>query len=374
MSLIGHNHPPFETIADLPEDLPKMHFFKNDIQAFRKAIVDKPLDVRGAFFSAILAMYEYMEPIPADDHMAMLRVGIHNTKLWRRVKAELISHGLVQVTPGGRLTNHRFEAEITSYVVEFKNRREAALERERKAKVARATKGDKPATNPLATELQPRSNPVANEFQGGNNSFETAQKPSFDVKKDNNFNGDHTTRRPQPAPQDDHESRIRARVLELEREKEKKEKKEYSPPDRPPEYPAGGHPPRGGVPGLNEATSVVVEQLAQWLSPFAPDVTTAMRMVGEWVKQYGPEAVRDGYADYKAEISERRMRVPTAKGLLSFIKQSELNLRRRAPPPRGRGGNSGTYRPSREDLAEAVEAIENASNPSIIDVSFKQVN
>lgn len=236
--MIGHNHPPIETAADLPDGMPKMHFFKCDIQAFRKAIIDKPLDIRGAYSSVLLAMYEHMEPLPADDHMAMLRTGIHDARLWRRVKAELIRLGLVQVRASGRLTNARFEEEITAYVVEFRNRQKAAIEREQKARVARASKPPKTAQN---KKIAP-SYGVANAQLDDSYGLAKPQlEPSYGIanrqlnvsndKKVNEINERYTTVVPEPSPQGDHKSRIRARDLELELESRgKKEEDTPLPP------------------------------------------------------------------------------------------------------------------------------------------------
>lgn len=375
MSMIGHNRPPFEDHSDLPQELPKMHFFKCDITALRKAIIDKPLDVRGAFVSVLLALYEHMEPLPADDHMAMLRTGIHNTKLWRRVKADLIKLELIQVTPNGRLTNARFQDEIAAYVSEFKNRQKAALEREEKARLARATriqkpvtKADKLARNSLATQLQPPCNPVASEFLGPTNSIENVQKNASDAKKINEINGAATTSVAQPSPQGDHETRIRARVLELELDNRKEEREEYSPPAIPPVYPrAGGLASDDDIPGLNGATSVIVKQLATWLSPFAPDFKTASRMVGEWVKQYSPDAVRDGFADYSASMVDGGVRTPSAKSILGFIRTAHDGRKKpSASSGQGRSGNhrQGTYKPAYGSFA--AEAMKPRTVPQEI--------
>ena len=209
---IGHNRPPFESADDLPNGLPKMYYSRMQLQAWRKVIMDKPLDIRGALFSAVLAMYEYMEPLPADDHMAMLRVGIHNTKLWRRVKGEMIALGLLTTTASGRLTNQIFEDEISAYVVEFRNRQSAALEREKKARGARATGAGKPPTNSVATRLQTSCYAGMPALPASYKSVENDLKTGSDGKLYNEINGSATTVVPERIPQDDHEVSVRARV------------------------------------------------------------------------------------------------------------------------------------------------------------------
>ena len=78
---IGHNGPPadeidysnpnwlksFEVRANLPPDLPTMHFFKCDIKALYNALLQMPMEQRGFYMTALLAMYDRMEPLPADD-------------------------------------------------------------------------------------------------------------------------------------------------------------------------------------------------------------------------------------------------------------------------------------------------------------------
>ena len=153
MSMYGHNGPPvYEKASELPPDLPKMHYFKCDTAALRKALFDKPLDVRGAFISATIAMYEHMEPLPADDAMAQLRLGIKDVRTYRKVKAIMLDLGLLYKLPSGRLSNKRFEEEISEYVVEFRNRREAALAREQKHRVARDTRKNRQGIDGESTE------------------------------------------------------------------------------------------------------------------------------------------------------------------------------------------------------------------------------
>lgn len=221
--MIGHNNPPIETAADLPDGMPKMHFFKCDIAALRKATIDKPLDIRGAYLAVLLAMYEHMEPLPADDHMAMMRTGIRDARVWRRVKGELIKLGLVQVRASGRLTNSRFEEEITSYVVEFRNRQKAAIEREQKARVARTTKAPKAAQNEKigssSAVVSPQlaaSYAVASPQLQPSSALTNSELSRSNGKNPNEINGASTTTVPEPSPRANHESRIRARDLEIE--------------------------------------------------------------------------------------------------------------------------------------------------------------
>jgi hypothetical protein len=191
-----------------------------------------------------------------------------------------------------------------------------------------------------------------------------------DYKKINEINETATRIVAQPSPRGDHESRIRARVLELELDKTKKEKKEYGPPETPPAYPrAGGHDD-DDIPGLNGGTSVIVKQMATWLSPFTPDYKTSRTMIGNWVKQYGADAVRDGFADYCASMADDRVRVPTVKAVLGFIKTAYENRGRGRPRAlQNRGGREGTYKPAYGSFAAEATKTRTTQQEIIIDVT-----
>lgn len=224
--LIGHNNPPIETAADLPSGMPKMHYFKCDIAAARKATFDKPLDVRGAFWSAMLAMYEYMEPLPADDSMAQMRLGIKDVRTYRAVKKIMLNLGMLYQLPSGRLSNQRFEDEIAAYVTEFRNRQEAAKIREEKARVARGTRGNRPGIDRESTSNRPRI-----DLKSPANRPPIEDRLNVDLSKKTNENkGDATTIVPEHTPQTDHEAPLRARVLELELDSKGKKEREYAPP------------------------------------------------------------------------------------------------------------------------------------------------
>lgn len=204
--LIGHNRPPFESAADLPEDIPKLHYFKLDIQALRKAIFDKPLEQRGAFISVLLAMYEFMEPLPADDNVARMRCGIMDIRVYRRVKRELVDLGLAHLTLSGRLSNRRFEDEIAAYVTDFVTRQRAAKE----SKVAPAQRKPSEA---LGAEIRASYTPTSGEPKGVAKP-ELSMELNHDLsEKTSNFNGGTAA-----------SDVLRARVLELELELEREKR------------------------------------------------------------------------------------------------------------------------------------------------------
>lgn len=130
----GHNSlapMTFDSAADLPRDIPRMHYFKCDIDALWDVLVEMTLEMGGFYMRSILAMYKHMEGLPADDEVARMRLGGMDIRTYRRLKAVLLARPKCLVEkPSGRISNGRFEEEIISYVTEFKKRREAAIERE----------------------------------------------------------------------------------------------------------------------------------------------------------------------------------------------------------------------------------------------------
>ena len=132
---VGHNGGP--VLFD-HESIERMHFFKLDIEACLKALRKMPLEKCGFYMKALITMYAEMGGLPADDRMAAMAMGNVDIRTYKRLKNELLAEGLF-VDRGSCITNARVEAEITAYVREIRRRRDAALEREEKKRVANAT-------------------------------------------------------------------------------------------------------------------------------------------------------------------------------------------------------------------------------------------
>lgn len=373
--MIGHNNPPIETAADLPDGMPKMHFFKCDIAALRKATIDKPLDIRGAYLAVLLAMYEHMEPLPADDHMAMMRTGIRDARVWRRVKGELIKLGLVQVRASGRLTNSRFEEEITSYVVEFRNRQKAAIEREQKARVARTTKAPKAAQNEKigssSAVVSPQlaaSYAVASPQLQPSSALTNSELSRSNGKNPNEINGASTTTVPEPSPRANHESRIRARDLEIELDS--RGRKEDTP-----------LPPKGGGAGY-------------WGNALNPNLDYGVEVAGDG----SIKLVNGSYQRWLEEFGGDQKSLDLALGTISIQRNSREGLRKQverqlsrialqrrdsdrryhqskteriAAQPTSKGRH-GTRRTSGAEFLEAAQRIEAGDEP--IEADFKVIN
>lgn len=207
---VGHNgYFSFEQRSDLPPDLPKLHYFKCYHQDLLDDLLKMPLEERGFYITALLTMYKEMEALPADDKMASLTMGgAMDIRQYRRMKQKLIERGLMYIRPSGRVSNRRFEAEICEYVTEFKNRREAAIEREAKKRLAPVAERSFGGLPPEVRQKSGRSPGEVREKSPG-----SPAEVHGDFSKNINKNNEATTtRHTTSGPQADHETPPRARV------------------------------------------------------------------------------------------------------------------------------------------------------------------
>lgn len=85
---------------------------------------------------------------------------------------------------------------------------------------------------------------------------------------------------------------------------------------------AGGQKP-DEIEGLNGSTAEIVAGVAKILNVHAPDIAAAKRIVQSNVGLYGPNAVRDGYAELMADLQDNQIRVPSIKVLIGYIKTAK---------------------------------------------------
>jgi uncharacterized protein YdaU (DUF1376 family) len=198
---VGHNGPPvFESAEDI-RDVPNMHYFKLDIEALWKVLVELPLDVGGFYMRMLLSMYRHMEGLPADDNLARMRLGGIDIRTYRRIKAVLLAHpGCLVQKPSGRISNNRFEEEVTSYVIEYRNRQEAALAREEKK---RLTAEIQPTSGELRADFRPTSGELRGEVRDKSGELPGNQNRDLSGKP-NQINGSTTRVLPEQTPQADH--------------------------------------------------------------------------------------------------------------------------------------------------------------------------
>lgn len=200
---MGHNGFSFDTRADLPPDLPRLFFFKLGIQDALDDVLKMPVDERGVYLTALMVMYKEMQGLPADDKMAAMSLAL-DVRQYRHIKAKLIARGVLYEKPSGRVSNRRFDAEICAYVVEFKNRREAALEREQRKRDAAQSAQRSPRHRRDIAETSDRSRPDLSPI-----SPRSPVDVGVDFSKNHNENNGPPTTRQNSC---DHEAPLRARV------------------------------------------------------------------------------------------------------------------------------------------------------------------
>lgn len=210
---LGHNSgasPSFDAASDLPRDIPRMHFFKCDIDALWDVLVEMPLELGGFYMRAILAMYKHMEGLPADDDIARMRLGGMDVRTYRRLKAALLARPkCLIVKPSGRVSNERFEEEISAYVTAFKNKREAALERESRKRAEQRNDG---GANEVPGKVQAKSDGSPAEV-GPMSTNKPSNFGGQKVKIVNEINDGGTTSGPEKNHSDTRNTVLRARVI-----------------------------------------------------------------------------------------------------------------------------------------------------------------
>lgn len=138
-----------------------------------------------------------------------------------------------------------------------------------------------------------------------------------------------------------------ARLLEEVREKstnishaelnEIKEITKPSPPPTPSPHPRSEEREESKisrpveVAGLNGSTSVIVKDVARWFNELNPDTDGALVMVEKIATIYGPDAVKDAYAELSADFADnKRLGRPTYKLLLSYAQKAKERPRGQA--------------------------------------------
>lgn len=77
------------------------------------------------------------------------------------------------------------------------------------------------------------------------------------------------------------------------------------------------------IPGLNGSTSLIITTFAGWMNPWAPDLPSARKSISDAVGIYGDRAVRDAFAELKADIADNRLRVPTVKAFYGYCRTAK---------------------------------------------------
>lgn len=323
---MGHNGGfAFDTRSDIPKDVPRLFFFKCAIQDVLDDILKMPKDERGVYMTALLVMYKEMEGLPADDKMAAMSLGL-DVREWRHIKPKLIARGVLYQRQSGRISNHRFEAEISAYVTEFRNRREAAIDREQKkreaVKIAERSPRDRREIGSTSPRDRRDVEPMSPTFPVGIGE---------DFSKKLNENNVSTTT---SGARGEHEATLRARdLLPTSYESEIEKKEEHTNKH-------GSH--HGARVGANEIGSDergldpneahAVHLLARLFgSETDPDADRAMAVVVRWSASHGSRDVLDAALDFVARKSDRTEHRQISERLFGdYVRQASVNRASRA--------------------------------------------
>lgn len=145
--MIGHNSG-IECREDLPDGIPRMETIKFHIRDVLEDLDALPLDVRGFYVTFLLRSFQRMEAFPSDDEVGARAFGKIDIRTYRRLKAKCLEIGLLYQRASGRISTARFDAEITDYVVQYRNRQITALAREtakKKAQIRRVSEAMVPS-------------------------------------------------------------------------------------------------------------------------------------------------------------------------------------------------------------------------------------
>lgn len=319
---IGHNEFSFDTRDDLPDEVKKtFHFFKCDTDALLRDVLKMPLKERGFYLTAILLMYRDLEGLPANDKAAAMAMHI-DVREYRPLKKLMLQPGLLHEKPSGRVSNARFEREICAYVMQHRQRSEAAAAREAEKKKAQA---ERQQAKQLAEtrDVSRMSGGSPGDLREDPRDIVT-RTGEDNSKKINDFNGGK-------AETDQRETTRGGENKNLELELRKVSKNLSQPAIVPGETLRAGGPDE--LPGLNGATAMIVTDVAKWLSPWTPDEPGAYKQIGEAIRIYGERAVRDGYAEMKADIADGKIRAPSVKSLYGYFR-----IAKDRPPSKTAGG------------------------------------
>lgn len=234
------------------------------IADYCEATAGMPHDVERLYFRMILKMYSREDGLPDNDADNARIFGYDDVRTYKHAKKRLLAWpGTVKIV-GGKLVNERALEEIKK----VKDRKKAAADRR---------------------EIGGRSTGDRREIGGRSHMQQDGKSTTYDNPS--------PSPSPTPAP---------------EEEKPDRTEKHAARADGPDE-----------IPGLNGSTSLIVSTFAEWLNPWAPDLPAARRSIADAVGIYGDRAVRDAFAELKADVADGKLRVPTVKSFYGYCRTAK---------------------------------------------------
>lgn len=242
------------------------------IADYWEATAGMAFEVERLYFRMILKMHSREGALPDVDEDNARIFGYRDVRTYRAHKAQLLAWPDAIFIEDGLIKNSRALAEVEAY----KKYRGKCAENGRKGgRPPKTSDADLPPISPRSlADLE--AIPHATVIQ-----FNEIAKPS-----------------PTPTPSPDKESET--------------VRSEQVAADGPAE-----------IPGLNGSTSLIVTTFAEWLNPWAPDVPAARKTIADAVGIYGDRAVRDGFAELKADVADGKLRIPTAKSFYGYCRTAK---------------------------------------------------
>lgn len=216
-------------------------FYQKNIGDWLSGVKGMTLEIEGAYSRFIDHLYHRGKPFPDDDRFMSAVMSIP-VRVWKRVKAELVSLGKI-VVRAGCLTNSRFEIERKKRAAELRKKAETAVNSWNKRRI-----------NAVSTAKNPEK---VNEIN--------------DPKMDAGYN--HNQRHNQKEDKIPASSPPVAARSELDDE----------------------------VEGLNGSTMHIRSKIAKWMNPYQPAYREAQTWLGSTVKLFGSDVVRDAFASVEAK-------------------------------------------------------------------------
>lgn len=224
------------------------------------------LELRGAYLDCLCVLYETEQPLPHDDNWMAHRLHI-SARLWRSVRGKLVDLGKLIECEGG-WTNPRVQKELTQRRLDRRTKSESATSRER-------VKREK-----------------------SENNYENNEQP----------------------PQEQHHARASSDIRYQNTESN-------SPIADTGSVAAGGHSEDFG---LNGSTKMIVEHFAHWLNNWNPDYEAAQKSIADACGIYGPKAVRDAFAELKADHADGKVRALSVKAFYGYCRTAQERTQRRS--------------------------------------------
>lgn len=263
-----------------------VRFYPSD---WRSGCIGLTPEEEGVYMRVCAHFWETGVKLALDDADAASRLML-DVRMWRRIKAKLISKGKLHVAEDG-VFNPRAERELTAA-----NRAAKKEGSQTDMGAARGSSDGEPEDGRNQVEGWDAG---AHPLEATKCEVAAKSERSLGEVGENFANKGNENNSPQKEP-----------IASIRSHKEVNQVVRS-------EYDAANGP---GAVELNDATREIVSGIAKFLNNLAPDYPTAKRIIASNIALYGEKAVRDGYAELRADVEDNKVRIPSAKVLLGYFK------------------------------------------------------